>query len=177
MADTKISGATADTAPVATDELPLNSGGASKKITLANLTKAMPGYEIGYDEITSSVSVTATTEASGTTVISCAAHTFDGSPVLLTFYAPFINVGATGGSYTVVNLFEGATQIGRLTTALNNGAAVQDMPCVAHYRFTPSAGSHTYTITALRGGSNGTIGAGAGGTATDLPAFARFTKV
>jgi hypothetical protein len=35
-----------------------------------------PGFEIGYDQITSPVNVASTTEASGTTVITCGALRF-----------------------------------------------------------------------------------------------------
>lgn len=136
-----------------------------------------PGDEIGYDQITSNVSVTATTEASGTTIITCSAYTFDGAAVILEFFSPAVNIGTVSGNFVVINLFEGSTQIGRLAELSISGAnATRDEPVFCRYRFAPSAGSHTYTITAWKGGT-ASVGAGSGGTAGRLPAFVRFTKV
>lgn len=128
------------------------------------------GFEIGYDQITSPVSVTATTEAAGTTVISCAAHTFDGSAVFVTFFAASVS----GGGACNVSLFEASTQITELADS-NPGASGN--PITGMFRFTPTAGSHTYTVTAFRTVSNATIQAGSGGTAGFPPCFIRFTKV
>lgn len=137
------------------------------------------GTEIGYDQITAGVSISSTTESSPTTIISCAAHTFDGAAVLLDVFIPQISTPNVQSAYTCIVLFEGSTQIGRLGLALTPAAiAMQQVFCAA-YRFTPSAASHTYTIggfVSINSGSPG-ITAGAGGTGTSLPAFARFTKV
>jgi len=137
------------------------------------------GSEVGYDQITAPVSVVSNTEATGTTVISCAAHTFDGSPVFAVFFAPFVSSDATAGHQLIVSLFEGATQIGRLlnyvapTSTANNTQAITGM-----LRFTPSAASHTYTVTAFMvTAGSGTVGAGTSGTGNNVPAFIRFTKV
>ena len=128
------------------------------------------GGEIGYDQTTASVVVSSTTESAGTTVITCGAHTFDGAPVMVQFFC----VNAIGGSAgLIVNLFEGSTQIARLL--YNNSGSAGVIQC--SYRFTPSAGSHTYKITAYISGSNATLTAGAGGTAGFSPMFVRFTKV
>jgi hypothetical protein len=139
-----------------------------------------PGQEIGYDQITASVTVASSTEASGTTIISCAEHAFDGGPVLVQFCAPFIQPPATaGGDFVVVCLFEGATQITRLN-AVQNPTSPSQMaaPTTSTYRFTPSAGRHTYTVTAFWSGhSGGSVGCGVGGTGAYSPAFIRFTKV
>jgi hypothetical protein len=44
-------------------------------------------------------------------------------------------------------------------------------------RFTPTAASHTYTVTVFGSSAAGAVGAGAGGTAAYVPAFIQFTKV
>jgi hypothetical protein len=157
--------------------------GANGLVLVADSTQASgvkwvypPGYEFGYDQIVNNVTVSATTEASGTTVITCAAHAFDGAPVIAEFFAPLITTGTA--DQVTVSLFEGATQIGRLCNVTSGNATIEGFPGVGKIRFTPSAASHTYTVTAIRAGSNsGTITAGAGGTATYAPAFIRFTKV
>lgn len=154
----------------------VTDGGAGSTVTVAASPSALPGYEFGYDQITSSVTVTATAEASGTTVITCAAHTFDGSPVFAHFYTDECVVGAGANNFLCVMLFEGATEIGRLGQKFTASAQLSsDMN--GWLRFTPSAGSHTYTVTAFRGGANGTIQAAAGGTAAYPPAFVRFVKI
>lgn len=184
MANSKVSALTAITAPATTDEGVLASSGATKKITLANLKKIAPGYEFHYKEITSNVTVSGTTEASGTTIITCDATVFDGGAVMVEFYTPIVyNAIATGGDEQVlISLFEGGTQITRLCRTYVNPATIYSLYTAAgRYRFTPTAASHTYTITAYRtatsGAADGTIYAGSGGTAGLLPAFVRFTKV
>jgi len=154
----------------------LDSGG---KVPVAQLpTTLLPGAEIGYDQITAAVTVASTTEASGTTVIACAAHVFDGAAVIAEFFAQNVLPAAAANALIVVGLFEGATQIGRfgLVQSPNIASGIQ-VPFYGRYRFTPSAGSHTYTVTAWQSGGNGTIQAGAGGAGANSPAFARFTKV
>lgn len=139
-----------------------------------------PGFEIGYDQITSPVNVASTTEATGTTVITCGAHTFDGGLVLATFWCPFLTQGSNAGVSVTVSLFEGATQITRLAVQSTAGTAIQAAnPGTGMFRFTPTAASHTYTVTAFASSTTGTpqVGAGAGGTAAYAPAFIRFTKV
>ncbi len=139
----------------------------------------LPGFEIGYDEITATVNVASTTESSPTTIITCAAHTFDGSPVICEFYTPRIITPQLASSFVIVSLWESTTQIGRLVLALTPAAANMQIGGTWQRRFTPSAGSHTYLIRAHASSTNGTpsVNAGAGGTATDFPAFVRFTKV
>lgn len=138
------------------------------------------GFEIGYDQITSPVNIASTTEATGTTIITCGAHTFDGAAVLATFFAPYIENGTAAAASVTVCLFESSTQITRLCTLVLASGTLQEAysPC-AVYRFTPTAGSHTYTVTAFANSTTGTpsVGAGAGGTAAHAPAFIRFTKV
>lgn len=140
-----------------------------------------PGFEIGYDQITGVVNIASTTEATGTTIITCAAHTFDGNPVLAQFFAPFVqSTSQTGSQSVTVCLFESSTEIGRLCTW--SVAATTPQIAVAMtglLRFTPSAASHTYTVTAFATNTLGTpqVGAGASGTGAYNPAFIRFTKV
>lgn len=149
---------------------PLISGGSSG---------GSAGREIGYDQITASVTAATSTEASGTTVITCAARVFDGGAVVANFSAPFLQPPQVAAGDTItVCLFEGATQIGRLCVAQNNAAAATAYPCAGSIRFTPTAASHTYTVTCFWGAhAGGAVGAGAGGTGAYVPAYIRFTKV
>jgi hypothetical protein len=129
--------------------------------------------EVGYDQITSPVTVTSTTESAGTTVIACAAHTFSGGRILCEFFCPrVVYVGATD-SLTIC-LFEGSTEITRLTEG--KAAALNQINGIGKFRFTPTAGSHTYTVTAFGNVTGSAVSAGNGGTNGDPPAFIRFTN-
>ena len=159
----------------------VSGAAAASKALIATSSSAAgwaypPGFEIGYDQITANVTVSATTESAGTSVIAAAAHTFDGGAVMAQFFAPVIVTANAAGATVTVLLFEGATQIGRFGQLEASGAVI-DSAFSGWLRFTPSAASHTYTVTAIQAGGNGTIICGAGGTATYMPAFLRFTKV
>jgi len=138
------------------------------------------GGEVGYDQITSPVAVSSGTEASGTTIITASAHTFDGNPVYAEFYSPLVQFPTTAGAGLglFINLFEGSTEISRLGYMQSPSADAQGFwPCFCRYRFTPSAGSHTYKVTGNQsGGVSPTVHAGVGSGATYPPAFLRFVK-
>lgn len=141
-----------------------------------------PGHEIGYTQITAPVSIVSTTEATGTTIISPGALTFDGGLVLVHFFAPYVTRSSSGVSTELtINLFESTTEITRFVPAFTDATANQNTSGGVNgfYRFTPTAGSHTYTVTAWAQSTTGTpaVGAGAGGTTAFAPAFIRFTKV
>lgn len=131
-----------------------------------------PGYEFGYDQITGTVTVASTTEGTPTTIITCAAHTFDGGAVLVTFFAG--RVSGPGSGQDVILLLETGTSLGRLgwyPASVNQGVTFQ-------FRFTPTAGSHSYVVAGFgTATNNGSIIAGAGGATTEVPCFVRFTKV
>lgn len=139
-----------------------------------------PGYEINYTQITASVNIVSTTESTGTTVFSPGAITFDGGPVLLTFFSPNVGSVSVTGDNFIISLFESTTQIARLAQfSPGTTTAQMEQALSAFYRFTPTAGSHTYTITAFVTATTGTpnVGAGTPGTGAYTPAFIRFTKV
>lgn len=141
-----------------------------------------PGYEISYTEITTSVNVTSTTEATGTTIISPGAVTFDGGPVMVEVFAEGCALPKAATAVLCICLFEGSTEITRLGVyEVFGGSSTQQLVVnlFGAYRFTPSAGSHTYTVTSFANSTTGApnIGAGNGGTGGTAPAFVRFTKV
>lgn len=181
MADKKISALTDGSTPATTDLFPAaRSGGTTVQMAWSELHAAMPSYEVGYDQITSSVTVTSTTEATGTTVISCSAHVFDGSPVIAEFFAPSVQWGVSTNTTVTLALFESGTEIGQLAVAVSSSGTTIQAPFSGKLRFTPSAGSHTYTVTGFKAPAGATafiVACGAGGTATLVPAYVRFTKV
>ena len=161
------------------------SGGASGQVLQAADASHLqwaypPGYEFAYSQIVAPVNITDTVEATATALIT-ASFTADGSPVVFDFFAPLIvlPVAAAGTGTLILSIFEGATQIGRLAQFVNPGSAAAEQAAVrAAYRFTPSAGAHTYKVTAFVSTTTGTpsIQAASGGTGGYLPAFIRITK-
>lgn len=137
-----------------------------------------PGFEISYTAITSPVNVVSTTESTGTAIISPAAATFDGGAVLVEFFGN-IKSPSIAGQSVVVSLFESTTQITEMVQLTTPAAANAILSMTGKYRFTPTAGSHTYAITAFTTNTTGTpaVNAGAGGTGNAPPAYVRFTKV
>lgn len=139
------------------------------------------GSELAYVERTSNLSVTATTAATSQEVVSAGAISFDGATiVMIEFFAPAVNPGADGD--IVFNLFDGATDLGRIghcaviASGSTTGQPWQTIRCAR--RLTPSNASHTYKITAWRAAANGTVIAGSGGTdPAYLPAFIRIFTV
>lgn len=136
------------------------------------------GTEIGNDFITGSspIVITSTTVAAGTTIVSCAAHTFDGAPVMAHFYVGlYVAFSLASNEEIDFNLFEGSTQIGTVFNAHSTGGAFTGpQGSIAGFmRFTPSAGSHTYTVTAVKSVGTGTAEIFFSG----LDSWIRFTKI
>ena len=142
-----------------------------------------PGYQFGYAQITSGVNVTATSSAAPTNIISPGAITFDGGTVLAHFFAwqltlptPVLDEGF------FILLREGSTILGSIAVARTlNTSEAKYWDINGFWEFTPTAGSHTYTVDAWVQATAGTpaVSAGPAG-ATDgepTPSFIRFTKV
>jgi hypothetical protein len=148
----------------------LKSAGAAA----ANLWAYPPGYEFDYVQKTSNTSVTATTEATGNTVLTSNAVAYDGSTVIvISVNLPLCN--PSGSSSLVITLVDGGTAIAELAT-INTSSGIF-IPLFLQMRLTPSNATHTYGVEAYTGAGTATIYAGAGGTATKSPAFIRQTKV
>lgn len=138
----------------------------------------MPLVELDYVQITSNVACTATVEASADTIITANAQTFDGSTVLvLEFFWPAWTTSTTS-QVGFVTIFEDGSVLGRIWDSFGFTTSGDMGGTVIQRRFTPSAGSHTYSIRGHSGGAQTfTIKAGAGGAGTLLPAFLRLVTV
>lgn len=133
-----------------------------------------PGFEIGYTQFTSPVTVSSSNEASPTAVVSAGSLTFDGTTVLIEFFA--IRVDVVAGGDCLFNLWGDGADLGRI--GQTGGSATTDFSSVhCARRLTPSAASHTYQIQARQSGGNATVQVGPGGVANFLPGFIRITKV
>ena len=115
--------------------------------------------ELGYSEIMSIVTVSSTTEgASGTSVIPALTVVCDGSPVLVEFCAGRVDAPSNASGNTVITnlLYDGANQ-GRLSLTGSGSNAQVVAPVFASFRITPTAGVHTFAVTAFRSNANGYV--------------------
>lgn len=133
---------------------------------------------LSYVELTGTVSVTGTSEAAPTDIVSAAAVTVDGSTLIcVEVYLPRIGLAPNSGARIRVYLREGGTSLGEFGLFENNASATSRAGmCFARRFLTPSAGSHTYKISASREVSDGSIGAGAGGSGNAMPGYIRITS-
>lgn len=133
--------------------------------------------ELGYSEITSNVNVTSTSSSSPTAVISPLTVVCDGGPILVEFFAPFLQASnGTGENY--ISLYEDGAEKSRNFGVLNTVAASNQLaPVHLSYRTTPNSGSHTYDIRSHHQyAGTSVIGAGSGTTGKS-PAFLRVSKI
>lgn len=149
------------------------SGGSAASGTLV---------EVDYVAFTSPVTPTHTSDATADTVVTANALSADGSTVyLIEFFAPHVDVGAGAGASAnlILNLYDGSTDLGRVAQHLVQASGSIRLPGRVSHRLTPSNASHTYSIRAwLSGaGASGTVTAGAGGGATDMPGYVRIIKI
>lgn len=132
-----------------------------------------PGFELNYTQITVAPGApSGVGSGNAVTAIAPGALTFDGGPYMFHFFAPACSAGA--GNSIVIELHDGTNFMGIIAQSQQGSNPINGI-----YRFTPSAGSHTYTAKLYNLGASGlNIACGAGGTGgTYVPAFLRITKV
>lgn len=124
--------------------------------------------EIDYVQATSNVNVTGTTASGATTVITGNAHSYDGSTrIKIEFFAPTCTPGS---QFTDVTVWDGSTDLGVIIDT------VSEHQIYGVVFYTPSSGSHTFTIRAFKGSGTSTIYGGSGGTSGQyLPMWYRIT--
>lgn len=111
------------------------------------------GKTLDYATVTAGVSITATT-STGTACITGNAVNYDGGEVDITVYSPYLKRGNT---VTIVGLY----MDGSLVTRMGYTASLET-PSTMRMRYTPSAGSHTFSVRAWVDGGTGTFGGGDG---------------
>ncbi len=167
MADTKISALSSGSPAAVGDEFIIARSGSDYKLTLRQILAART---LDYVEQTSSLTVTATTDATAQAFVTGNAVSYDGSTVvIIEAYIPF---GAATAAM-VCNLYDGSTDLGRLGQ-INT---VVNAPMYLARRLTPSNASHTYSIRIWKTSGTASANCGAGGTATNLPGFIRISLV
>lgn len=171
MADSKISALSAVTSVASGDALVLARSSTTKRLD----AKYLPGFELDYAEHTAAISITATSEASPTNVVSGAAVTYDGSTaIIIEFFAPISTTGAS--AQVVFNVWDGSSDIGRIAQLVTPSAGAMSCSVFGRRKLTPSAAAHTYHIKAWRVTANGSVTGGAGGSAAYMPLYMRITK-
>jgi hypothetical protein len=138
---------------------------------------ANPVAEIFYSEITATVPVIVTSPATAISVINPGNVTYDGTPILLEFYAT-LRLPSAANAQLIVNLFDGNTDLGYWIETMNPAAGGMYVPGYLARRITPTPGTHNYNVRAWASTAIGCqVIAGTGGPATDPPAFLRATRV
>ena len=132
--------------------------------------------ETDYVEVTSSVTISATSAATANTIITGTAFTPSGSDKYR-FEFGIEEVALTVVSSVIFHLYEGATNLGRLAVVTNPAAAAMSVPVYGAREFTPTNVSHTYSIRAHRVTANATATAGAGGADVAFPIWFRTTRL
>lgn len=135
--------------------------------------------ELAYTQITAGVNITGTVPATPTTVITGSATVFDGNPVLLEFFTPLVITPSTAGGSLNIGLYESGSLVAQIASIITPAAANMRVPVRVAIRFTPTLGSHTYSIAAWVSSTTGTpnVAAGTGTGGANAPAYMRITKV
>jgi hypothetical protein len=139
-----------------------------------------PGAELAYAEITSNVSVTATTEPGAQVAITTPSVTIAaGQSIIAEFYSPWITTPAAAAASLRIKLTDVSVNFGIIAELFTPAAGVTGAPVLARRRLTPSAGAHTFYAQAwVIGGASGQITAGPGNAVgTYAPAYLRITAV
>ena len=134
-----------------------------------------PGLELAYTEFTADVTISATVEASATTIVTAAALDLDGQAIDVEFYCPRLDVADTADD-VLLTLWDGSTDLGRLAYLISTGADMS-WPVHATRKITPTVGQHTYSIRGWKVAAGAAVAkAGSGGTGSLLPGFIRVSR-
>ena len=137
-----------------------------------------PGFEVDYVQKTSNTTVTATSEATATTIVTGNAITYDGSTVVvIEFYCASFSVAASTDA--VIELYDGASSAGFFGELNNGTTGAIAIPSYCRFRLTPSAAAHTYSIRGWKAAGTGAViaQAGAGSSGVYMPCYIRQTRV
>ncbi len=146
-------------------------------------TGAAGAGELDYVQITSGVNVTGTSWASPTTIITGSSVSYDGSTrVLLEAFCAAFDTPSGGDIGASFAFLDGATHLGVSGTirGVSSGTGVTTVLQGSIYMrrfYTPSAGSHTFTVRGIVTSGTGVWNAGDGsGSTVFTPSFLRITQ-
>jgi microcystin-dependent protein len=130
---------------------------------------------LDYVQITSPAAISATSQATATTLITGNAVTYDGAtPIYIEAFAPSIDYGTNYGATSQVHAFlDGSVlcvlQLNQWAGAGSTGP--HDSVMYALRKYTPSAGSHTFSLRGHYTGNASNLNAGTGASGAQTPAF------
>lgn len=139
----------------------------------------LPGEEVSYNQFTSNVTISSTTEAGANTIVTSDTINYDGSTtIIIEFYSTQArpDTGAAGRNLSIW-LFEDGSSIGLIGHMQTPAAGADNKPILLRRRLTPTSGSHTYSIRGSVSAGNGLVAANVGGAGTDMPGYIRIIKV
>jgi hypothetical protein len=130
-------------------------------------------FNVAQASIAAPVSITATTSATGNTLITTGAFTVDNpGSFLVTVFTPSLVRGTTSLN---IELFDGATFLTTLMTPA--AAAVPLIPVTLRALVTLALGGHSVKVTGFVDAGTGTFGAGSGATGQAPNAFMTIQPV
>ena len=131
-------------------------------------------YSVASAAITSEVSITATTSATGNVCMTLGPFTLEnGGSYLFECFVPYLTKGTTNLD---IELWEGTPGTGTLLTTLTGHLAASVVsPSQLSAKLTLGAGSHTIKVTGFVDAGTGKFGANAGTTGNPPNAFAYIT--
>lgn len=133
------------------------------------------GYEWAYSELTASMNITSTNNAAQQTIVPGVSRSYDGSPVMIEFYASRLDSPAS--SQTLLHLCDGTTNLGYFALMMGQTPQVVGAVATAKRRLTPTPGTHSYNVTGWVSTGQGYIGAGPGNaTLVHNPVYLRVTR-
>lgn len=130
--------------------------------------------EISYTERTTDVSITATTEAGATTILTAAAFTANGTDAYeISCFGSRLQLPGAGLTTTLWLYLDGAS-VGQIGYYHGNAG---DAVVTVSRRLVPASGSRTFSLRGSNStGATSTFYAGTGGSGLFVPAFIRITK-
>jgi hypothetical protein len=150
-----------------------DSGGLTERWNGASWEPVGSSAELFYGQTTAPVSVVNTSSATSHLVVEGAARSYDGSPIIVEFFAP--NVVSPSAANIYFGLLDGVVAQQVLGYASASSGAI-GIPVCARYRFAPSIGTHTYRIGSWVSSGTGTVNAGNGAVNQVVPASLRIIR-
>ncbi len=172
--------ATGGSSGVATDAIWTTAGMVAVGTGTATATEQWPpGHEFDYVGSSGTSSITATSEATATTIITANAVTYDGSTVIMIeFFCPEIIPASSDNAFVRIVLYDGSSSIGYFGIVFNPKVVSSGRwPVHLMRRLTPSAAAHTYSVRGYVNTGTGEANGSSGGTAAYVPVFIRQYKV
>lgn len=135
---------------------------------------------LDYVQITSSAAISATSQATATTLITGSAVTYDGAtPIYIEAFASSIDYGTNYGATANIHAFLDGSVLSRLQSNQWAGAAStgpHDSVMYALHKYTPTAGSHTFSLRGHYTGNASNLNCGTGASGTAAPAFLQIKR-